>query len=266
MTAILLTLDIADRNKWPVLYLCIGQWWNVLWGCLQQGKQCNWLCRGKPIWAAALLQDTAVRKSASANATEKHQNNQQMDQADKIEMAQVDLDWWIIYRTVGPWHPWPSRKKETHLQRWTSDHRVALAWTLLHSLCMSMERCCDQASQMVKFSLVWGTMAEILVCRGMLDWLSNSCKPAKGSTMCLQRWKQPPYGWKQYPTSHVAAQNTFLGPWKQASWQHGTTETIESDNWTNFWNNLIDTWSKGHGIEWLHHNPYHTSVSRKIKL
>lgn len=93
MTAILLTLDIADRKKWPVLYLCIGWCWNALWGCLQQGKQCNWLCKGKLIWAAALLQDTAVRKSASANATEKHQNNQQVDQADKIEMAQVDLDW-----------------------------------------------------------------------------------------------------------------------------------------------------------------------------
>lgn len=32
-------------------------------------------------------------KVLHANATEKHQNNQQVDQADKIEMARVDLDW-----------------------------------------------------------------------------------------------------------------------------------------------------------------------------
>lgn len=32
-------------------------------------------------------------KVLHTNATEKRQNNQQVDQADKIEMAQVDLDW-----------------------------------------------------------------------------------------------------------------------------------------------------------------------------
>ncbi|KAK4807025.1 hypothetical protein QYF61_000354 [Mycteria americana] len=79
---------------------------NALWRWLQQWKQSNWQHRGKPIWAAALWQgiaawvenlvvkvhhvDAHIPKSW---ATEERQNNQQVDQAAKIEEAQVDLDW-----------------------------------------------------------------------------------------------------------------------------------------------------------------------------
>jgi len=78
---------------------------NALWGWLQQWKQNNWKCRGKPIWAAALWQDIAilvenlvvkvhhVDAHVPKNATEGHQNNQQVDQASKIGVAEVDLDW-----------------------------------------------------------------------------------------------------------------------------------------------------------------------------
>ncbi|KAK4806878.1 hypothetical protein QYF61_012599 [Mycteria americana] len=71
-----------------------------------QWKQSNWQRRGKPIWAAALWQNIAARVENLAvkvrhvdahvpesRATEEHQNNQQVDQAAKIEVAQVDLDW-----------------------------------------------------------------------------------------------------------------------------------------------------------------------------
>ncbi|KAK4825921.1 hypothetical protein QYF61_003416 [Mycteria americana] len=72
----------------------------------QQWKQSNWQRRGKPIWAAALWQDIAARVEnlvvkvchidahiPQSHATEEHQNNQQVDQAAKIEVAQMDLDW-----------------------------------------------------------------------------------------------------------------------------------------------------------------------------
>ena len=96
---------------------------NALWGWLQQWKQSNWQHRGKPIWAAPLWQDTAVRlekpvvkvRHADAHvpksqATEEHQNNHQGHQAAKTEVAQVDLDWqhkgelfiaWWAYDTSG---------------------------------------------------------------------------------------------------------------------------------------------------------------------
>ncbi|GAB0202604.1 hypothetical protein GRJ2_002726000 [Grus japonensis] len=106
--AIQLALDIAEREKWPMLYLCTDSWMvaNALWGWLQQWKQSNWQHRGKPIWAAKLWQDIAARleklvvkvRHVDAHvpkrwATEEHQNNQQVDQAAKTEVAQVDLDW-----------------------------------------------------------------------------------------------------------------------------------------------------------------------------
>ncbi|GAB0208056.1 hypothetical protein GRJ2_003271300 [Grus japonensis] len=57
--AIQLALAIAEREKWPMLYLCIDSWMvaNALWGWLQQWKQSNWQRRGKPIWAAPLWQE-----------------------------------------------------------------------------------------------------------------------------------------------------------------------------------------------------------------
>ncbi|KAK4814147.1 hypothetical protein QYF61_009066 [Mycteria americana] len=102
------TLDIAEQEKWPVLYLYTDSWMvaNALWGWLQQWKQNNWQHRGKPTWAAALWQDIAARVEnlgvkvhhvdayvPKSRATEEHQNNQQVDQAAKMEVAQVDLDW-----------------------------------------------------------------------------------------------------------------------------------------------------------------------------
>ncbi|GAB0209830.1 hypothetical protein GRJ2_003448700 [Grus japonensis] len=63
--AIQLALDIAEREKWPMLDLCTDSRMvaNALWGWLQQWKQSNWQCRGKPIWAAELWQDIKVHES-----------------------------------------------------------------------------------------------------------------------------------------------------------------------------------------------------------
>jgi len=61
--AIQLALDIASREKWPVLCLYTGSWMvaNALWGWLQQWKKNNWQRRGKPTWAAPLWQVIAVQ-------------------------------------------------------------------------------------------------------------------------------------------------------------------------------------------------------------
>ncbi|GAB0208687.1 mitochondrial enolase superfamily member 1 [Grus japonensis] len=73
-------------------------------------------------------------------------------------------------------------------------------------------------------------------------------------------------GWLEtYPVPHATARNTILGLEKQVLWQHGTPERIESDNGTHFRNNLIDTWAKEHGIEWVYHIPYHAPASGKIE-
>ncbi|GAB0189164.1 hypothetical protein GRJ2_001381700 [Grus japonensis] len=120
--AIQLALDIAEREKWPTLSLYTDSWMvgNALWGWLQQWKRSNWQRRGKPIWAAPLWQDIAAwleklvvkvchvdAHVPRSRATEEHQNNQQVDQAAKTEVAQVDLDW--------------QRKGELFIARWAHD-------------------------------------------------------------------------------------------------------------------------------------------------
>ncbi|GAB0206570.1 mitochondrial enolase superfamily member 1 [Grus japonensis] len=73
-------------------------------------------------------------------------------------------------------------------------------------------------------------------------------------------------GWLEtYPVPHATARNTILGLEKQVLWRHGTPERIESDNGTHFQNNLIDTWAKEHGIEWVYHIPYHAPASGKME-
>ncbi|RMC19152.1 hypothetical protein DUI87_03756 [Hirundo rustica rustica] len=59
LKAIQLALDIAEREKWPRLYLCTDSWMvaNALWGWLNRWKKANWQRRGKPIWAAKIWQD-----------------------------------------------------------------------------------------------------------------------------------------------------------------------------------------------------------------
>ncbi|RMC05648.1 hypothetical protein DUI87_17733 [Hirundo rustica rustica] len=73
-------------------------------------------------------------------------------------------------------------------------------------------------------------------------------------------------GWLEtYPVPHATAWNTILGLEKQILWRHGTPEKIESDNGTHFKNSLINTWAREHGIEWVHHIPYHAPAAGKVE-
>ncbi|KAK4819161.1 hypothetical protein QYF61_025976 [Mycteria americana] len=73
-------------------------------------------------------------------------------------------------------------------------------------------------------------------------------------------------GWLEtYPVPHATARNTLLGLAKQVLRRRGTPERTESDNGTHFQNNLIDTWAKKQGIEWVDHIPCHAPASGKIK-
>ncbi|KAK4826292.1 hypothetical protein QYF61_007139 [Mycteria americana] len=77
------------------------RWKAAVWSPTRQPS--SWL---KPSWAAALWQDITAQVEnlvvkvlhvdahvPRSRATEEHQNNQQVDQAAKIEVAQVNLDW-----------------------------------------------------------------------------------------------------------------------------------------------------------------------------
>ncbi|RMB96962.1 hypothetical protein DUI87_26541 [Hirundo rustica rustica] len=122
LKAIQLALDIAEREKWPRLYLYTDSWMvaNALWGWLNRWKKANWQGRGKPIWAAEIWQDIAARVEkltvkvrhvdahvSKSQANEEHHNNEQVDKAAKVKVSQVDLDW--------------QHKGEVFLARWAHD-------------------------------------------------------------------------------------------------------------------------------------------------
>ena len=103
-----MALDVAEREKWPMLYLYTDSWVvaNALWGWLQHWEQNHWQWRGKPVWAAELWNDIAAQIKdmvvrvrhvdahvPKSRATEEQQNNHQVDGDAKIEVAQIDLDW-----------------------------------------------------------------------------------------------------------------------------------------------------------------------------
>ncbi|KAK4807032.1 hypothetical protein QYF61_000361 [Mycteria americana] len=151
-------LDIADREKWPVLCLCTDSWMvaNALWGWLQQWKQSNWQRRGKPIWAAALWQGIAARVEnlvvkvhhvdahvPKSRATEEHQNNQQVDQAAKIEVAQVDLDWQHKGELfIAQWaHDTSGHQGRDATYRWAHDRGVDLTMDTIAQVIRECETC-----------------------------------------------------------------------------------------------------------------------------
>ncbi|KAK4808936.1 hypothetical protein QYF61_008216 [Mycteria americana] len=201
---------------------------NALWGWLQQWKQNNWQRRGKPIWAAALWQDIAARVEnlvvkvrhvdahvPKSRATEEHQNTQQVDQAAKIEVAQVDLDW--------------QHKGELFIARWahgTSGHQgrdATYRWARDRGVDLTMD-----------------TIAQI-------DYITLPQTHKQGKRHVLTM-VEATTGWLEtYPVPHATTWNTILGLEKQVLWRHGNPERIESDNGTHFRNNLIDTWAKEHG-------------------
>ncbi len=104
--AVQLALDVAERERWPMLYVYTDSWMvaNALWGWLQQWEQNNWQRKSKPIWAAELWKDIAARTKNMVvkvrhvdahvpknRATEEQQNNHQVDQTAKIKVAQIGL-------------------------------------------------------------------------------------------------------------------------------------------------------------------------------
>ncbi|GAB0185532.1 hypothetical protein GRJ2_001018500 [Grus japonensis] len=141
-----------------MLYLYTDSWMvaNALWGWLQQWKQSNWQYRGKPIWAAPVWQDIAAQLEKlvvkvrhvdahvpKSRATEEHQNNQQVDQAAKIEVTQVDLDWQHKGELfIARWpHDTSGHQGRDATYRWTHDRGVDLTMDTITQVIHECETC-----------------------------------------------------------------------------------------------------------------------------
>ncbi|GAB0207093.1 hypothetical protein GRJ2_003174900 [Grus japonensis] len=244
-------------------------------------KQSNWQRRGKPIWGAPLWQDIAARleklvvkvRHVDAHipknlATEDHQNNQQVDQAAKIEVAQVDLDWQRKGELFISWwaHDTSGHQGRDATYRWARDRGVDLTMDAISQVIHECETCATmKQAKWVKPLWYGGRWLKYKYGEAwQIDYITlPQSRQGKRHVLTMV---EATTGWLEaYPMPHATARNTILGLEKQVLWRHGTPERIESDNGTHFWNNLIDTWAKEHGIEWVYHIPYHAPASGKIE-
>ncbi|GAB0206789.1 hypothetical protein GRJ2_003205300 [Grus japonensis] len=153
-------------------------------------------------------------------------------------------------------------------------NRLPQGWkhspTICHGLIQSaLEQ--SEAPELLQYIddiIIWGNTDEEVSEKGknIVQILLKAGFTIKRSKRHVLTMVEATTGWLEtYPMPNVTAQNTILGLEKQVLWQHGTPERIESDNGTHFRNNLIDTWAKEHGIEWVYHIPYHAPASGKIE-
>ncbi|RMC03908.1 hypothetical protein DUI87_19245 [Hirundo rustica rustica] len=283
LKAVQLALDIAEREKWPKLYLYTDLWMvaNALWGWLKKWKKANWQRRGKPIWAADEWKDIATRVEKlpvkvrhvdahvpKSRANEEHQNNEQVDQAAKIEVSKIDLDWQHkgeLFLARWP-HDASGHQGRDATYKWAQDRGVDLTMDSISQVIHDCETCAAiKQAKRVKPLWYGGQWSKYKYGE---DWqIDYNTLP--------QTWQGKRYvltmveattGWLEtYPVPHAAARNTILGLEKQVLWRHGTPERIESDNGTHFKNSLINNWAREHGIEWVYHIPYHAPASGKVE-
>ncbi|KAK4810994.1 hypothetical protein QYF61_014466 [Mycteria americana] len=195
--------------------------------------------------------DAHVPKS---RATEEHQNNQQVDQAAKIEVAQVDLDWQQKGELfIARWaHDTSGHQGRDATYRWARDRGVDLTMDTIAQVIHECETCAaiKQSKQLkplwyggrwlkYKYGEAW-----------QIDYITLP-QTHQGKRYVLTMVEATTRWLETYPVPHATARNTILGLEKQVLWRHGTPERIESDNGSHFRNNLIDTWAKEHGIEWV---------------
>ncbi|KAK4832349.1 hypothetical protein QYF61_021878 [Mycteria americana] len=191
---------------------------NALWGLLHQWKQSNWQHRGKhTLWQdiVARVENLVVKvRHVDAHvpkswATEEHQNSQQVDQAAKIEVAQVDLDW--------------QHKGELCIAWWahdTSGHQgrdATHGWARDRGVDLTMDTIAQQAKWLkplwyggewlkYKYGEAW-----------QMDYITLP-QTHQGKRYVLTM-VEATTGWLEtYPVPRATAQNTILGLEKQVLW------------------------------------------------
>jgi len=208
--------------------------------------------------------DTHIPK---LQATEELQNYNQVDQAAKIEVAQMDLDWQQKGELfIARWaHDNSGHQGRDVTYRWARDRRVDLTMDTIAQVTPECETCSAiKQAKRVKPQWYGGQWLKYKYGEAwQLDYMTLP-QTRQGKRYVLTMLEATS-GWlKTYSVPHATAQNTMLGLEKQVLWRHDTPERIESDNRTHFHNSLIDTWAKEDSIEWVYYIPYHAPASGKI--
>uniref|UniRef100_A0A803YFQ3 Uncharacterized protein n=1 Tax=Meleagris gallopavo TaxID=9103 RepID=A0A803YFQ3_MELGA len=238
--AVQLALDVAERERWPMLYVYTDSWMvaNALRGWLQQWEQNNWQRKGKPIWAADLWKDIAARikdmvikvRHVDAHvpknrATEEQQNNHQVDRAARIEVAQIDLDWQNKGELfLARWaHETSGHQGRDATYKWARDRGVDLTMDAIAQIIHDCDTCATikQAKRMkplweegrwqkYKYGEAW-----------QVDYIT--LPPSRNGKRYVLTMVEATTGWLEtYAVPHATARNTILGLETQVLWHIGT--------------------------------------------
>ncbi|RMC21980.1 hypothetical protein DUI87_02851 [Hirundo rustica rustica] len=185
--------------------------------------------------------DARVPKS---RANEEHQNNEQVDQAAKIEVSKIDLDWQHKGEVfLARWaHDASGHQGRDATYKWARDQGVDLTMDSISQVIHDCETCAAiKQAKWVKPLWYGGRWPKYKYREAwQIDYITLP-QTRQGKRYVLTM-VEATTGWLEtYPVPHATAQNTILGLEKQILWRHGTPERIESDNGTHFKNSLINT-------------------------
>ncbi|RMC01093.1 hypothetical protein DUI87_22359 [Hirundo rustica rustica] len=253
LKAIQLALDIAEREKWPRLYLYTDSWMQDI------------AARVEKLTVKVQHVDAHVSKS---QANEEHHNNRQVDKAAKVKVSQVDLDWQHKGEVfLARWaHDASGHQGRDATYQWARERGVDLTMDNISQVIHNCETCAAiKQARLVKPLWYGGRWLKYRYGEAwQIDYITLP-QTRQGKRYVLTM-VEATTGWLEtYPVPHATARNTVLGLEKQVLWRQDTPERIESDNETYFKNGLINTWAREHGIEWVYHIPYHAPAARKVE-
>ncbi|GAB0208835.1 hypothetical protein GRJ2_003349200 [Grus japonensis] len=183
-----------------------------------------------------------------------------LDKAAKIEVAQVDLDWERKGELfVARWaHETSGHLGRDATYRWAHDRGVDLTMDAISQVIHECE-ICAAIKRATRVKSPWNRGRWLGFRYGeawQIDYIGPLPRTRQGKRYILTM-VEATTGWLEaFPVNHATARNTILGLERQILWRHGTPERIESDNRTHFRNNVISSWAKKHGIEWVYHISY----------
>ncbi|RMC16243.1 hypothetical protein DUI87_08458 [Hirundo rustica rustica] len=204
---------------------------NALWGWLEKWKKANWQRRGKPIWAADEWKDIATRVEKlpvkvrhvdahvpKSRANEEHRNNEQVDQAAKIEVSKIDLDWQHKGELfLARWaHDASGHQGRYATYKWAQDRGVDLTMDSISQVIHDCETC-SAIKQAKRVKPLWygGRWSKYKYGEAwQIDYITLP-QTRQGKRYVLTM-VEATTGWLEtYPVPHATARNTILGLEKQ---------------------------------------------------
>jgi len=225
------------------------------------------------MWAAPLWKEIATQVEKlivkvhhmdfhfpTSQASEEHQSNQQEDQTAKIEVAQVDPVWQQKGELlIAQWvHDTSGHQGKDATYRWVRDQGVDLTMVTIAQVIQECKTC--TVIEQAKWLKPQGYGGQRLKYKYGEAWQIDyiTLPEIHQGKHCVLTIVEATTGWLEtYPVPHVTAWNTIVGLEHQELWQQGILERIESGNGTYSQNNLIDTWAKEKGNEWVYQIPYY---------